>query len=81
MQNEQVKQQLLDAFSGSEVLVAGEGCNFQVTIIAAQFEGMSMVQEQKLVYATLADQITSGEIHAVTIKAHTPDEWQKLNES
>ena len=81
MQNEQVRQQLLDAFPGGEVIVSGEGCNFQATIISAQFEGLSMVQEQKMVYAILADQIASGEIHAVTIKAHTPDEWQKLSES
>jgi len=79
MQNDQVQQQLLDAFPSSEVLVAGEGCNFEVTIISGQFEGMSMVQEQKMVYAILADQIASGEIHAVSIKAYTPEEWEKLS--
>lgn len=78
MQNEQVKQQLLDAFPDSDVMVAGEGCNFQVTIVSPQFEGMTMIQEQKLVYSVLAEQIASGEIHAVTIKAHTPEEWQKV---
>ena len=81
MQNEQVKQQLLDAFPDSQVMVAGEGCNFQVTVVSAKFVGMSMIQEQKLVYATLAEQIASGEIHAVTIKAYTPDEWLKVNEA
>ncbi len=79
MQNEQVQQQLLAAFSGSEVIVAGEGCNFEVTIISEQFEGLSMIQEQKQVFAVLSEQIASGEIHAVTIKAHTPSEWQKIS--
>ncbi len=81
MQNEQVQAQLLTAFPGSEVQVSGEGCNFSVTIISQQFEGMSMVQEQKLVYATLSAQIASGEIHAVTIKAYTPEEWAALAEN
>lgn len=81
MQNEQVQQLLLAAFPDSEIQIAGEGCNFQVTIVSAQFEGMTMVQEQKSVYAALSKQITSGEIHAVTIKAYTPDEWQKVNAS
>lgn len=79
MQNEQVQAQLLAAFPGAEVIVSGEGCNFAVTIVSQQFDGMSMVQEQKLVYATLSEQITSGEIHAVTIKAYTPEEWQEVN--
>ncbi|MCF6217450.1 MAG: BolA/IbaG family iron-sulfur metabolism protein [Gammaproteobacteria bacterium] len=78
MQNEQVQVQLLTAFPESEVLVSGEGCNFAVTIISKQFEGLSRVQEQKLVYATLSEQIASGEIHAVTIKAYTPEEWATL---
>lgn len=77
MQNDQVQQQLLDAFPNSEVLVAGEGCSFEVTIISEQFEGMSMMQEQKMVYAVLAEQIASGDIHAVSIKAYTPEEWEK----
>ncbi len=81
MQNEQVKQQLLAAFPGSEVMVAGEGCNFQVTIVSEQFAGMSMVQEQKAVYSVLSEQITSGEIHAVSIKAYTPDEWQQVSQN
>ncbi len=81
MQNEQVQAQLLTAFPGSEVLVSGEGCNFAVTIISQQFEGMSRVQEQKLVYATLSGQIASGEIHAVTIKAYTPEKWAALAEN
>ncbi len=80
MQNEQVQAQLLAAFPDAEVMVSGEGCNFAVTIVSQQFDGMSMVQEQKLVYATLSEQITSGEIHAVTIKAHTPEEWKKASE-
>ena len=80
MQNEQVQAQLLAEFPGAEVMVSGEGCNFGVTIVSAQFDGMSRVQEQKLVYATLSEQIASGDIHAVTIKAYTPEEWKKMNE-
>ncbi|VAW88022.1 hypothetical protein MNBD_GAMMA18-439 [hydrothermal vent metagenome] len=79
MQNEQVQAQLLAAFPGAEVMVSGEGCNFAVTIVSQQFDGMSRVQEQKLVYATLSEQITRGDIHAVTIKAYTPEEWQEVN--
>jgi len=46
------------------------------------FGGKSLLEKQKMVYATLEDSITSGAIHALTIKAYTPDEWmqaKKLN--
>jgi acid stress-induced BolA-like protein IbaG/YrbA len=38
-----------------------------------------MIAEQKMVYATLNQHIQSGAIHALTIKAYTPDEWAAEN--
>ena len=37
-----------------------------------------MVKEQKMVYALLNEHIQSGAIHALTIKAYTPEEYSKL---
>jgi acid stress-induced BolA-like protein IbaG/YrbA len=33
-----------------------------------------------MVYGTVTDRITSGELHALTIKAYTPAEWEKARE-
>jgi acid stress-induced BolA-like protein IbaG/YrbA len=38
-----------------------------------------MIAEQKMVYATVNEHIQSGAIHALTIKACTPDEWAMEN--
>jgi acid stress-induced BolA-like protein IbaG/YrbA len=38
---------------------------------------LSLVKKQQKVYATLGDKITSGEVHALTIKTYTSDEWAK----
>jgi len=32
-----------------------------------------------MVYGTLGDRITSGAIHALSIKAYTPAEWEKAS--
>jgi acid stress-induced BolA-like protein IbaG/YrbA len=32
-----------------------------------------------LVYCCLTQQIADGTIHALGIKAYTPDQWQRLN--
>jgi len=58
-----------------EATVEGDGSHYNAIVVGVIFEGKSLVAKQKLVYATLGDKITSGEIHALTIKAYTPKEW------
>ncbi len=77
MSPDQVKQLIEKGMTVTSVEVGGENGHFDVRVVADCFAGKSPVQKQKLVYATLNPQIASGEIHAVTIKAYTPDEWQK----
>lgn len=74
---DELKQMIQDGLPGSEVLVTGDGSHFEAVVISDRFEGKTMVQEQKMVYATLGDRITRGEVHALSIKAHTPAEWDK----
>ncbi len=59
-----------------EVKVTGDGSHFDVTVVGQQFDGMSRVAQQRTVFATLGDRITSGEIHAINIKAYTPQQWE-----
>lgn len=80
MQPEQVKALIQAGLPDCEVMVTGDGSHFDVTVIGEVFAGMSMVNEQRMVYATMTDHITSGEIHAVNIKAYTPDEWKTASQ-
>ncbi len=59
----------------AEIIVDGEDCSFSVTVVSASFEGLSLLKKQKAVMATVKDAIASGALHAITIKAHTLDEW------
>lgn len=65
-----VKAQLEDC----EVTVEGAGSNYDITVVGGVFEGLRPVQRQQLVYAALNDRIAAGEIHAVNIRALTPDQ-------
>jgi acid stress-induced BolA-like protein IbaG/YrbA len=80
MQVEEVKAMIEAGLSATEVQVSGDGSHFDVIVISEEFEGKSMVQEQRMVFATLGDKITSGEIHAINIKAYTPDEWKTASQ-
>lgn len=76
MQAEQVKQILESQLENCAVTTAGEGCDFQVTVVGEMFEGLRPVKCQQLVYACLNEYIANGTIHALTIKTFTPAQWE-----
>lgn len=76
MQPEDVKALIEAGMNDAQVKVSGDGSHFDVTVISPAFEGKTMVQEQQMVNAILYEKITSGEIHAINIKAYTPEEWK-----
>lgn len=76
MDSEVVQQQLASALADCEIQVQNDGNHFLVIAIGERFAGMSRVKKQQLIYGYLEDALRDGSIHAVTIKAFTPDEWQ-----
>jgi BolA protein len=51
----------------------GGGGHFKVTIVSNAFEGESPLARHRMVYDALGDAMKT-EIHALSIKAHTPKE-------
>jgi acid stress-induced BolA-like protein IbaG/YrbA len=76
MQPNDVKTLLESRIDGCEFHIQGEGCNFQVVAISELFAGLSAVNRQQLIYGALTDEIASGALHAISIKAYTPAQWQ-----
>lgn len=60
-----------------EVIVQGENGHFQVIAVSPLFDGMSRVKKQQTIYGPLAEHIASNAIHALGIKAFTPEEWKR----
>lgn len=58
--------------AGHEGAKAGGG-HFNVIIVSTVFEGKSLLQRHRLVYEAMGDAMKT-EIHALSIKAHTPEE-------
>ena len=66
-----VKELLGEAFAGDEVSVedrTGGGDHFQVTVVSPRFEGLSLVEQHRLVYDALAAPLADGRIHEFRIK-------------
>ncbi len=79
METSEVKKIIEAGIEGCEATVTADGSKYTAIVVSDVFEGKTMVAEQKMVYALLNEQIQSGAIHALTIKAYTRDEWAKQN--
>ena len=77
MNPEDVQKMIQAGMPDCEVKVEGDGSHFSAIVIGDIFADLSLVKKQQAVYATLGDKITSGELHALTIKTYTPAEWEK----
>ncbi len=51
----------------------GGGGHFELIIVSPQFEGKSTQARHRMIHAALGDML-QREIHALSIKAYTPDE-------
>ena len=56
------------------------GGHYRAVIVSSQFEGLSRVQAQQLVYRALGDW-RGREIHAMSMKTLVPGEHQEANHS
>ena len=47
--------------------------HLQVTVIASEFNGLSLVKQHQLVYSALKEELASEAIHALALKTGTPN--------
>jgi len=72
--NDDVTKLIQDSFPDATINVDGDGYKYETTIVSAAFEGLNTLKRHQAVYAAVDSAITSGELHALTIHAKTPDE-------
>ena len=66
-----------DGFENARVRVmSDDNTHFEALVVASEFEGLRALQRHQLVYKCLGT-LMGNEIHAMSIRAVTPDEWQE----
>ena len=68
------------AIPESKADISGDGSKFEAQVVSSAFDGQSTINRHKMVYAVLNEHIKSGAIHALTIKAYTPSEFEKIEQ-
>ena len=71
---EEIQTKLEAGVENSTVIMEGDGCNCSTLVVSPVFEGMPLLARQKMVLAAVRSDIDSGELHALSIKARTPEE-------
>ena len=74
MDRDTIRQLIEDHLPGCEAMVEGDdGVHFSALVVAPQFAGQSTLGRHRMVYAALGERMGT-DIHALTIRALTPDE-------
>ncbi|ORE85468.1 transcriptional regulator transcription regulator protein [Oceanococcus atlanticus] len=68
MTAEQIAELIRQGLPDAEVTVRGDdGAHFEAEVVSAEFAGKGIVQQHRMVYATLGERM-GGEIHALALK-------------
>lgn len=81
MEPDKIKQMILAALPDCEVQIDGDGRHFNAIIVSESFKGKSMIEQHRMVYATLGTKMQSEEVHALSMKTYTPEQWAKIKTS
>ncbi len=81
MQAIDIERLIAENIPGAAVTVSGDdGRHFEALVVADAFEGMSRVQQHRLVYQALGGRVESEQIHALALKTYTPEGWARARD-
>lgn len=73
---EDIKSWIESGLQDAHVEIDGDGHHFNAVIVTPLFEGKSRIAQHQLVYAALGDKM-KAEIHALSMRTLTPEEWRR----
>ena len=79
MNPEEIKALIEAGRPDADVVVQSEdNTHFMTIVVSEAFAGKRRIARHQMVYACLGARM-GNEIHAMSIRAHTPEEWQALD--
>ncbi|MEO5607567.1 MAG: BolA family protein [Polaromonas sp.] len=75
MTSEELQTLIATGLPCDHLEVSGDGRHWYATIVSSAFDGLRLIQRHQKVYATLGTRMQTDEVHALSMKTHTPAEW------
>lgn len=75
MNPEHIKELILAGIACDYLALDGDGQHFEAIVVSREFAGLNRVQRHQHVYKMLKEKLATGELHALSFKTLTPEEW------
>ena len=75
MNPKHIKELILAGMACDYLALDGDGQHFQAIVVSREFAGLNRVQRHQHVYKMLKEKLATGELHALSFKTLTPEEW------
>ncbi len=79
MQHHEIKERIESGITQSQCYVnefSGGSDHYAVIVVANAFEGKSLLTRHRMIMDLFKDEMSTGEVHALTIKAFTSLQWE-----
>lgn len=81
MDPKEIKTLIENGLPSAQVdVLSDDNTHYAAVVISSEFEGKRAIARHQLVYKCLGN-LMGSEIHAMSIRAHTPAEWHDLNQA
>lgn len=77
----QLQARIASLAPGTQVEVVdmtGTQDHYQALVVSSAFEGKMMIEQHRMVFKTVQAEVDSGEVHALTLKTYTPEQYKKV---
>lgn len=61
-----------------QIVDLGGGDHIRAIVVSPKFHGLPLIRQHKLVLDLFTNEINSNEVHALTVKTLTPEQFDKL---
>ena len=77
----QIETWIAQGLACEHLAIGGDGQHFEALIVSREFAGMNRVKRQQRVYQIIKGKLDSGELHALSMRTLTPEEWSEQQDN
>ena len=59
--------------------LTGTQDHWQAIIISPAFAGKTLLEQHRLIFGLFKSEVDSNEMHALTLKTYTPEQYERMN--
>ena len=77
MTEDDLKHLISSSLACTHLAREGDGRHWFATIVSTEFQGLRAIARHQRVYKTLGTRMQTDEVHALSMKTFTPEEWAR----